>query len=105
MASFTYNDITFTLEARAGRWDLSFTQANGVKGLAGVGLFEGLSEADATTRAQGLARTLFPVGVRSVGPDVGHPTTIGDLKLVPPDVAHPTFIYWPKDSASDPKHS
>lgn len=104
MASFTYNDMTFTLEPREDRWDLAFTQANGVKGLAGVGLFQGLAEVDALSRAQALARTVFPVGVRSVGPDVAHPTTLGDLKLVPPDVAHPTFITWPKDSASDPKY-
>ena len=40
----------------------------------------------------GLARTLFPVGVRSVGPDVAHPTTIGDLKLVPVPPVRPETI-------------
>jgi hypothetical protein len=38
-----------------------------------------------------------------VGPDVNHPNTIGDLKIVGPDVTHPNFIYWNKDSVSCPK--
>jgi hypothetical protein len=103
MPGFTYNDMQFTLEARDGRWDLSYAQPSGAKGLAGAGLFQGLAEAEATAKAQSLVRTIFPVGVRSVGPDVAHPTTIGDLRIVGPDVAHPNFIYWNKDSVSDPK--
>jgi len=38
-----------------------------------------------------------------VGPDVNHPLTIGDLKIIGPDVAHPNFIHWNKDSVSCPR--
>jgi hypothetical protein len=48
-------------------------------------------------------KSVYPVGVRVVGPDVAHPNKIGDLKIVGPDVTHPNFIYWDKDSASFPK--
>ncbi len=101
MSTFTYNDLTFTLEAREGRWDLSYAKGAGPAALAGAGLFPGLTEAEAMAKAQALARTIFPVGVRIVGPDVAHPNTIGDLKIVGPDVTHPNFIYWNKDSVSD----
>ena len=98
-----YNDMTFTLEPREGRWDLRCTQPSGASALAGAGLFPGLEEAAAEARALALVKTVFPVGIRSVGPDVTHPNTIGDLKIVGPDVTHPNFIYWNKDSTSCPK--
>jgi hypothetical protein len=66
----------------------------------GAGLFPGLSDADAEARAIALVRTVFPVGVKTVGPDVTHPNMIGDLKIVGPDVGHPNFIYWNTDSTS-----
>ena len=100
MNRFTYNDMVFVLAESGGCWDLSYQTADGKTGLAGVGLFAGAAEADALAKAQRLARTAFPVGVRSVGPDVAHPNLIGDLKIVGPDVAHPNFIYWDKDSSS-----
>ena len=61
----------------------------------------GADEVEACARR--LVRAIFPVGVRCVGPDVAHPLTIGDLKIVPPDVTHPNFIYWNGDSVSFPK--
>ena len=57
----------------------------------------------AVNESTALIKTIFPVGIKSVGPDVGHPNTIGDLKIVGPDVTHPNFIYWNKDSVSCPK--
>jgi len=104
MRTFTYNDMEFTLEPRGDRWDLTYALPNGARAIAGAGLFAGLQEGDAATRALVLAKTIFPVGVASVGPDVNHPNTIGDLKIVGPDVTHPNFIYWNQDSVSCPKN-
>lgn len=98
MESFTYNDLTFTLEARDGKWDLACGQA-----YAAAGLFPGAGEAEALEKAKSLVRTVFPVGIRSVGPDVNHPNTIGDLRIVGPDVTHPNFIYWNKESVNCPR--
>lgn len=100
MITFTYNDLQFTLQPRDGRWDLACARPDGREAFAGVGLFPGLPAAAADARARALVRTLFPVGVKCVGPDVAHPNTIGTLKIVGPDVAHPNFIYWNQDSVS-----
>lgn len=100
MPTFLYNDTTFSLERQGDRWDITYALPSGASAVAGTGLFAGLAEDAATTRAQALMKTIFPVGVKSVGPDVAHPNTIGDLKIVGPDVTHPNFIYWNRDSAS-----
>ena len=60
----------------------------------GAGLFEGVPESEIESRARTLVRSIFPVGIKVVGPDVAHPNLIGDLKIVGPDVTHPNFIYW-----------
>jgi hypothetical protein len=103
MPSFSYNDTMFSVEPCGRGWDLVFQRADGSRALAGAGLFVGLPEEEAGLRALALVRTIFPVGVRSVGPDVAHPNLIGDLKIVGPDVAHPNFIHWNQDSASCPR--
>lgn len=103
MPTLTYNDMTFTVAPRGDRWDISYALPNGSSAIAGAGLFEGLAEAEAAARALALVKTIFPVGIKSVGPDVAHPNTIRDLKIVGPGVAHPNFIYWDKDSVSCPK--
>jgi hypothetical protein len=103
MQPIRYNDMDFTVEKEGDRWDIRLTRPDGSSATAGTGLFAGLPESEARTRALSLIRTVFPVGVRSVGPDVGHPNTIGDLRIVGPDVAHPNFITWDKDSVSCPK--
>ena len=103
MPTLTYNDMTFTVAPRGDRWDISYALPNGSSALVGTGLFAGLAETEAAARALALIRTIFPVGIKCVGPDVAHPNTIGDLKIVGPDVTHPNFIYWNKDSVSCPK--
>jgi hypothetical protein len=103
MPSISYNDTQFSLEQQDGRWDITYELPDGSRVMAATGLFIGLAESEAATRALALIRTIFPVGVKSVGPDVNHPNTIGDLKIIGPDVTHPNFIYWPKDSVSCPK--
>ena len=103
MPTLTYNDLTFTVAPRDDRWDISYALPGGASALAGTGLFAGLPEAEATVRALALIKTIFPVGIKSVGPDVTHPNTIGDLKIIGPDVTHPNFIYWNKDSAACPR--
>ncbi len=103
MPTLTYNDMTFAVEPRGDRWDISYALPNGANAIAGAGLLAGLPEGEATVRALALIKTVFPVGIRCVGPDVSHPNTIGDLKIIGPDVTHPNFIYWDKDSVSCPK--
>ena len=103
MPNILYNDMQFTLEKVGESWDISYKLPNGSSAVAGAGLFASLSEEDAGKRALSLIKTIFPVGVKSVGPDVTHPNTIGDLNIVGPDVTHPNFIYWNKDSSSCPK--
>jgi hypothetical protein len=103
MSTFTYNDTTFTVAASGAAWDVSRKLFGGPDALVAAGLFPGLAEDEAVARALALVKTILPVGVKSVGPDVNHPNTIGDLKIVGPDVTHPNFIYWLKDSASCPQ--
>ena len=103
MKSFTYNDMEFSVEKAQDRWDISCRKADGNTALVAAGLFAGLAEGEAEEKAKALVRTMLPVGIRSVGPDVAHPNLIGDLKLVGPDVTHPNFIYWDKDSTSFPR--
>jgi hypothetical protein len=103
MSTFTYNDMQFAVESAQDRWDISTTKPDGKKAFVAAGLFKGLSAAEVEGRAQTLVKSMFPVGVKIVGPDVAHPTLIGDLKIVGPDVTHPNFIYWDKDSSSCPK--
>jgi len=103
MQPIRYNDTDFTVEKAGDGWDIRCTRADGTEATAAAGLFAGLPEAEAHARAVALIRTVFPVGVKLVGPDVAHPNTIGDLKIVGPDVTHPNFVSWDKDSASCPK--
>ena len=100
MKTFTYNDTAFSVEAAGKAWDITRQLPDSSVALVGVGLFAGASAPEAETKALTLVRTIYPVGVKSVGPDVAHPNMIGDLKIVGPNVAHPNFIYWDKDSTS-----
>ena len=103
MKSFTYNDMDFSVEKANGRWGISYKKPDGKPAFVGSGLFEGLAESEIEAKARGLAKSIFPVGIKIVGPDTVHPNLIGDLKIVGPDVTHPNFIYWDKDSSSFPK--
>ncbi|HTS02818.1 MAG TPA: hypothetical protein VMN04_09855 [Thermoanaerobaculia bacterium] len=103
MKAIRYNDLDFTLERAGEGWTLLRAVPGGARAVAGTGLFPSLSEDAARERALALVRTICPVGVRSVGPDVAHPHRIGDLRIVGPDVAHPNFVSWDKDSVSCPK--
>lgn len=106
MKTFNYNDIEFVVaqaEGKKGRWDISRKNPDGGEALVGAGLFEGLPENEAEVRARSLVKTVLPVGIKIVGPDVTHSNLIGDMKIVGPDVTHPNFIYWDKDSSSFPK--
>jgi len=103
MKAFTYNDTGFSLEPAGQAWDIARKLPDGSVALVGAGLFVGASEQDAEAKARSLVKAIYPVGVKSVGPDVAHPNMIGDLKIVGPNVMHPNFIYWDKDSTSFPK--
>lgn len=98
MKTFTYNDMSFTVEKAGNAWDIKKGNV-----LFAAGLFPGMSDADAEAKALALVKTALPVGVKSVAPDVTHPTVISGMKIVPPDVGHPNFIYWNQDSVSPPK--
>ena len=58
---------------------------------------------EAETKAKQLVKSIYPVGIKVVGPDTSHPNLIGDLKIIGPDVTHPNFIYWDKESSSFPQ--
>ncbi|HEX5393835.1 MAG TPA: hypothetical protein VFW68_11155 [Rhodocyclaceae bacterium] len=103
MTTFLYNDMGFDLEPAGTGWNIVRATANG-PAIVGAGLFPGASPSDAKKQAHALVKTIYPVGVKSVGPDVAHPHKIGDLRIVGPNVAHPNFILWDKDSSSFPKH-
>jgi len=100
MKTFTYNDTEFSVEAAGKAWDIGRKLPDGGFALVGAGLFAGVSAQEAETKARSLVKSIYPVGIKSVGPDVAHPNMIGDLKIVGPNVAHPNFIYWDKDSTS-----
>jgi len=102
MTGFLYNDMGFKLEPAGPAWDLMRVMVGGTA-VVGAGLFPGASPDEATKRAKALVKTIYPVGVKSVGPDVAHPQMIGDLRIVGPNVGHPNFIYWDKDSSSFPE--
>lgn len=102
MKSFTYNDTDFSIEAAQGRWNIFCKRPDGKSACVAAGLFEGLPENEIEGKARALVKTIFPVGIKIVGPDTSHPSLIGDLKIVGPDVTHPNFIYWDKDSSSFP---
>jgi hypothetical protein len=100
MKTITYNDIEFTIGKTGKGWEIARKLADGSFAQVAAGLFEGVADVEAEARAVALVKTVFPVGVKSVGPDVAHPNRVGDLKIVGPDVAHPNFIYWNKESSS-----
>ena len=102
MSAFIYNDLEYTLVGRGASCGV-FGRRGRERATVGAGLFGGADAETALAGAQKLVRTLAPVGVRLVGPDVAHPLRFGELKIVPPDVTHPNFIYWDKDSTSCPK--
>ena len=103
MSGFMYNDMEFSLVPNGPAWDIVVQRSGGKTALVAAGLFAGLTGDDVLNRARALVRTIYPVGIRIVGPDVAHPNRIGDLKIVGPDVTHPNFIYWDKDSTSCPR--
>lgn len=103
MTIFLYNDMGFTLEPAGNAWDITRATPGG-SAVVGTGLFPGALPDEAEKQALALVKAIYPVGVKSVGPDVAHGTKIGDLRIVGPNVAHPNFIYWDKDSSSFPKH-
>lgn len=103
MDTIKYNDMEFTVERGGAGWDILRRLPGGAVAVAATGVFQGLPEAEARAKALTLIRTVYPVGVKSVGPDVAHPNTIGDLKIIGPDVGHPNFIHWTTDSVSHPK--
>ena len=100
MKTFIYNDIEFSIAKTGNGWTIARELPGGASAVVAAGLFANLPDAEAEARAQALAKTVFPVGIKTVGPDVTHPNMIGDLKIVGPDVTHPNFIYWNKDSVS-----
>jgi hypothetical protein len=103
MQNISYNDMQFLVVQAGDRWDITYRLPDGSSAFAGAGLFAGLPESEAGARALALIKTIFPVGIKSVGPDVTHPNMVGDLKIIGPDVTHPNFIYWNKESVSCPK--
>ncbi len=103
MKTFTYNDMLFLVEPADGKWNIVCERTDQRTAYVATGVFAGVADAEVDGRAQALVKKIVPVGVRLVGPDVGHPMLVGDLRIVGPDVGHSTFIYWNKDSSSCPQ--
>lgn len=103
MKTFSYNDLAYSIEPAGNAWDIVCTRGDGKTATVAAGVFPGVAEGEVEARARALVRAINPVGIRLVGPDVGHPQKVGDIIIVGPDVGHPNFIYWNKDSASCPK--
>jgi len=95
-----YNDMEFSIAKNGGGWDVNRKLPNGELAVIGASLFKDLGEEDALARTLALVKTIFPVGIKIIGPYVSHPNRVGDLKIIGPDVSHPNFIYWNKDSTS-----
>lgn len=98
MKKLFYNDLEFEIEKTGPTWEIRRAGT-----VVATGLYAGLPDAEAEVKAVALVKTMYPVGVKVVGPDVAHPITVGDIKYYPPDVAHPNFVFWEKDSPSFPK--
>lgn len=103
MTRFTYNDAQFWLERAGQGWTILRQHAGGSAAPVATGLFAGSSEQEAEGRARALVKTIDPVGIRLVGPDLTRTLRSGDLRIIGPDVAHPNFISWDKDRTSFPK--
>jgi len=95
-----YNDMEFLIGKTNRGWNIARKLPNGERAEIAAALFSNHPDDNAIVLAQVLVRTIFPVGIRLVGPDVAHPGWIGELKIIGPDVSHPNFVYWNKDSSS-----
>lgn len=102
MTKFFYNDAEYTVEPSG--YDIRRVMPDGSYVLIGSNLFPGMIAAEADVKAQALVKSIEPVGVKAVGPDVTRPNMVGDLKIIGPDIARPNFIYWDKDSVSFSKN-
>jgi hypothetical protein len=101
--TFIYNDTTFGVRAAGSAWAITRVLPAGGEAVVATGVFNGLTAEAAFERARALVRTVCPVGVKTIGPDVAHPLRVGDLKIVGPDLGHPNFAYWNQDSTSFPR--
>ena len=98
---FFYNDSEYTVEPSG--YDIRRRLPDGTTSLIGANLFAGLSVSEGEAKAQALVKSIQPVGVKVVGPDVSRPNMVGNLKIVGPDITRPNFVYWDKDSTSFPQ--
>ncbi|HAX91834.1 MAG TPA: hypothetical protein DCY07_06465 [Rhodospirillaceae bacterium] len=103
MSKFTYNDAEYIVEPSG--YDIRRVMPDGSSSLVAANLYYGLPVQEAEAKAQALVKSIQPVGIKVVGPDITRPNMIGDLKIVGPDISRPNFIYWDKDSTSFPKSS
>ena len=103
MTKFFYNDSEYTIEQSG--YDIRRLMPDGSPTFIGANLFPGLTAPEAEAKAQALIKSIQPVGVKVVGPDVSRPNMVGDLKIVGPDITRPNFVYWDKDSTSFSKTS
>lgn len=103
MTKFFYNDAEYIVEPSG--YDIRRVMPDGSHSFIGANLFPGLTAAEADAKAQALVKSIQPVGIKVVGPDVSRPNMIGDLKIIGPDISRPNFVYWDKDSTSFSKTS
>jgi hypothetical protein len=103
VTKFFYNDAEYSIEPSG--YDIRRLMPDGSSTFVGANLFVGMDAPEAEARAKALVKSIQPVGVKVVGPDVTRPNMIGDLKIVGPDITRPNFVYWDKDSTSFSKSS
>jgi hypothetical protein len=103
MTKFFYNDAEYIIEQSG--YDIRKLMPDGSTAFVGANLFSGLASPEAEAKAQALIKSIQPVGIKVVGPDVSRPNMVGDLKIVGPDITRPNFVYWDKDSTSFSKTS
>ena len=103
MTKFFYNDSEYTVEPSG--YNIRRLMPDGSIAFVGANLFPGMAASEAEAKAQALVKSIQPVGVKVVGPDVSRPNMVGDLKIVGPDITRPNFVYWDKDSTSFSKIS
>ena len=103
MTKYFYNDSEYTVEPSG--YDIRRVMPDGSTTLIGANLFPGMTAAEAEAKAQALIKSIQPVGIKVVGPDVSRPNMVGDLKIIGPDTTRPNFVYWDKDSTSFSKIS
>lgn len=101
MTKFIHNDAEYVVEPLG--YNIRRVMPDGSSSYIGTNLFPGMTIEEASVKAKQVVKSVNPIGIKVVGPDVTRPNMIGDLKIIGPDISRPNFVNWEKDSISFPK--